>query len=71
MNICIVGGGIGGLTAAYELSKAGHRVFVYEKEQSIGGLVDTVAVNRETVEKFYHHIFTTDSEIIAWWRNWD
>lgn len=65
LNICIVGGGIGGLTAAYELSKAGHRVFVYEKEQSIGGLVDTVAVNRETVEKFYHHIFTTDSEIIA------
>jgi protoporphyrinogen oxidase len=38
MNIAIIGGGITGLTAAYELSKNGHTVTVYEKEETLGGL---------------------------------
>lgn len=30
LNIAIVGGGIGGLSAAYALGKAGHRITVFE-----------------------------------------
>jgi protoporphyrinogen oxidase len=37
-KIAIVGGGITGLTAAYELTKAGHEVTVFEKEKYLGGL---------------------------------
>jgi protoporphyrinogen oxidase len=38
MNIAIIGGGLTGLTAAYELLKSGHRVTMFEKEKTLGGL---------------------------------
>jgi len=38
MNIAIIGGGLTGLTSAYELLKSGHRVTVFEKEKTLGGL---------------------------------
>ena len=38
MRIGIVGAGITGLTAAYELGKAGHSVTVFEKDTFAGGL---------------------------------
>ena len=38
MNIAIIGGGLTGLTAAYELLKYGHQVTVFEKEKTLGGL---------------------------------
>lgn len=37
MDVAIVGGGPAGLTAAYYLAKAGHKVAVYERRLSIGG----------------------------------
>ena len=36
-HIIIIGGGVGGLTAAYELAKAGHRVTILEKQTRAGG----------------------------------
>lgn len=36
-NICIIGSGIGGLSAAVLLLKKGHNVTVYERENMIGG----------------------------------
>ena len=38
MKIGIVGAGITGLTAAYKLSREGHKVVVFEKENYVGGL---------------------------------
>ena len=64
MNIGIVGGGIAGLTAAYELSKGGHKVAVFEKQAELGGQVGTFEVSGERLERFYHHIFTSDVDII-------
>jgi protoporphyrinogen oxidase len=64
MRIGIVGGGITGLTAAYELSKAGHKVLLFEKENELGGQVHTFDVGGERLEGFYHHIFTGDVDII-------
>jgi len=60
MNIGIIGGGIAGLTAAYELSKGGHKVAVFEKQAELGGQVGTFDVSGERLERFYHHIFTSD-----------
>jgi len=64
MNIGIIGGGIAGLTAAYELSKAGHKVALFEKEAELGGQAGTFQVAGERLERFYHHIFSSDIDII-------
>ena len=36
-HIGVIGGGIAGLTAAYRLAKAGHRVTLWEREPRLGG----------------------------------
>ncbi len=41
-RVCIVGGGIAGLTAAYELRRAGHEVSVLERSEQVGGRIRTV-----------------------------
>ncbi len=63
MNIGIVGGGIAGLTAAYELTKRGIACTIYEKDPEVGGLAGSFEVNGVLLEKFYHHLFTTDTAI--------
>lgn len=65
MKIAIVGAGPTGLMAGYDLVKAGHQVCIFEKEADYGGLVSTIQVGKGRVERFYHHVFTGDSEFIA------
>ncbi len=64
MNVGVIGGGIAGLSAAYELSRRGHKVALFEKEPQLGGQAATFEIAGERVERFYHHIFTSDSDII-------
>lgn len=64
MNIAIVGAGPTGLTAGYDLARRGHRVSLFEREQRYGRLIDTVRVGDTRLEKFYHHLFTGDADII-------
>jgi protoporphyrinogen oxidase len=64
MRIGIIGGGIAGLTAAYELAKKGHGVAVFEKEAELGGQASTFPIEGTRLEKFYHHLFTSDRHII-------
>ncbi len=63
-KIAIVGGGIGGLIAGYKLSQKGNKVTIFEKEKQLGGLMSDFKIENENLEKFYHHIFKTDKEII-------
>ncbi len=65
MRIGIIGAGLTGLTAAYELSKSGHEVTVFEKESEVGGLAGSFTVNGESLDKFYHHIFTSDTILLS------
>jgi len=67
MNIAIIGGGITGLTAAYELSKQGHAVTVFEGESYLGGLAyGFKAKNWDWhLEGAYHHMFTNDDAILS------
>jgi protoporphyrinogen oxidase len=44
MRVGIIGGGIAGLTAAHELSKAGHKVVLFEKHAELGGQVHTFTI---------------------------
>jgi protoporphyrinogen oxidase len=64
-KVAIIGAGIGGLTAGFELSKKGYKVTVFEKEKEIGGLLSDFRMAGKNLEKTYHHIFKTDKEIIG------
>ncbi|MDB5038056.1 MAG: hypothetical protein JWQ35_1584 [Bacteriovoracaceae bacterium] len=41
IDVCIIGGGIAGLTAAYDLTKRGKSVIVLEKSDRLGGRIKT------------------------------
>jgi protoporphyrinogen oxidase len=64
-KIAVVGGGIGGLVAAYRLLQKGHSVEIFERSESLGGLLVGFKIEGTNLEKAYHHIFKTDTEIIA------
>ena len=64
MNIGIVGAGAAGLSAAYDFTKAGHNVNVFESAPFIGGQASTIEVEGGRIERGYHHLFTNDSDII-------
>lgn len=64
--LIIVGGGITGLTIAYEaLKHRRHRVTLIEKSQQLGGEVSGFQLGGAWVERFYHHLFKSDHDIIS------
>ena len=63
-QVTIVGGGFTGLTAAYELAKNGISVTVLEAEPEIAGLAAAFNVGGEKLDRFYHHWFTNDREVM-------
>lgn len=66
MKIGIVGAGFTGLSAAYELTKKGHDVVVFEKDQIPGGLALGFKKDKWkwSLEKHYHHWFTNDKYVL-------
>lgn len=59
----IIGAGFAGLTAAYELSRAGIQVTVLEAAESVGGLAASFETKGDRLDRFYHHWFTNDLEV--------
>lgn len=63
----IIGAGIGGMAAAYDLARQGRQVTIYEAASQVGGLA---AGFKEphwdwSVEKFYHHWFESDRHMLG------
>ena len=63
-QVTIVGAGFTGLAAAYELARKGIAVTVIEAESEIGGLAAAFDVEGTKLDRFYHHWFTNDREVM-------
>jgi protoporphyrinogen oxidase len=65
LNIGIIGAGIAGMSAAYDLARSGHRVTIYERAEQVGGLASGFRDPRWEwpLERFYHHVFEGDTAI--------
>jgi protoporphyrinogen oxidase len=66
-KVAVIGAGIGGMAAAYDLARAGRDVTIFEAADHVGGLA---AGFKEpgwdwSVEQFYHHWFQTDSHMLG------
>ena len=67
MRIAIIGAGVGGMAAAYDLHRAGHEVILFEAAKSVGGLAAGFKDPHWdwSVEQYYHHWFTSDKDILG------
>jgi len=67
MKIAIIGAGYAGLSAAYDLRKAGHEVTIFESANFVGGLASGFKEPHWdwSVEKFYHHWFQSDDSMLG------
>lgn len=63
-QVAIIGAGFTGLAAAYELTKQGILVTVFEGEPEIGGLAAAFDVAGAKLDRFYHHWFTNDIHVM-------
>ena len=66
-KVAVIGGGIGGLSAAYDLVRAGKQVTLYEAADHVGGLAAGFKESHWdwSVERFYHHWFQSDQYILG------
>lgn len=67
LHIAIIGAGATGLAAAWDFADAGHQVTIYEAADRVGGLAAGFKDEAWdwTLEKFYHHWFASDHDILA------
>lgn len=66
MKVGIIGAGFTGLAAALRLSQKKHEVHIFERENQPGGLA--IGYKKKewdwTLESYYHHWFTNDTNIL-------
>lgn len=65
LRYAIIGGGAAGCTLAWHLTRNGHDVHVFERERGLGGLAADFPFGQTTLDRFYHHIFTSDTHVRA------
>lgn len=63
MNICIIGSGLAGLSAAYYL-KEEFNITIFERRDKTGGCLSSTRTKKTYIEDFYHHFFEGDTNLI-------
>jgi protoporphyrinogen oxidase len=66
VKIGIIGAGVAGMAAAWDLIRAGHEVTIFEAQSTVGGLASGFKDEGWDwwLEKFYHHWFETDADVL-------
>ncbi|MFN8524199.1 MAG: NAD(P)/FAD-dependent oxidoreductase [Chloroflexota bacterium] len=64
-HVAVIGAGVLGLAGARALASGGARVTVFEAQPEAGGLVSGFKVGPSWFDKFYHHLFQSDTRMIA------
>ncbi|OEU61941.1 MAG: phytoene dehydrogenase [Desulfobacterales bacterium PC51MH44] len=63
MKIVIIGGGLASLAAAHKLGNS-NDVVILENDGYLGGMTSSYKINDYYIERYYHHIFQSDNEIL-------
>ncbi len=63
-KVVIIGGGISGLTAAWELTRGGREVVLLERRNVLGGLARSTQLNDKPIEVYYHFICGGDRHLV-------
>jgi len=66
-KVVIIGAGPAGLTAAYQLCKAGKDVEVFEASQSVGGMAKSLSLWGQTVDLGPHRFFSKNQRVNDLW----
>ncbi|MBD3637976.1 MAG: FAD-dependent oxidoreductase [Crocinitomicaceae bacterium] len=66
-KIAVIGAGPAGITAAYELTKKGHEVEVFEASPDVGGLSKTIDLWNQRVDLGPHRFFSNDTKVNKVW----
>jgi protoporphyrinogen oxidase len=67
-KVIVIGGGPAGLTAAYELAKAGIKPIVLEMGSRVGGIARTEVFDGYRMDIGGHRFFTKVDEVEAFWQ---
>ncbi|MBV9700197.1 MAG: NAD(P)/FAD-dependent oxidoreductase [Candidatus Eremiobacteraeota bacterium] len=65
MKYAVVGGGLLGMTTAWNLSKAGHDVTIFERAESCGGLASAWELGGVVWDRHYHVTLASDRNLRA------
>ena len=64
-EVAVIGGGIGGLAAAYRLTGLGAQVALYEASDQLGGLGTFFSYRTVHLERFYHCLLPSDRDLLG------
>jgi len=63
-RVVVIGGGLAGLAASYDLIRAGQRVTLLEAAPDFGGLASSFRLEGRPIERFYHFICRSDRHLL-------
>ena len=63
-HVVIIGGGLAGLAAAYDLVKKGFAITLLESAAELGGLASSFEMQGVPLERFYHFVCRADTELV-------
>lgn len=62
-HVGVIGAGLSGLSAAYDLARKGYRVTVLDRGDVPGGLASSLDLDGHAIERFYHFICQGDDDL--------